>query len=493
MQNSNFFLITSWLAASAAFAQDFTLQTLPNSRSANDYSENRQNQANELRPSDEFKLKKKLLIKHERIGPKLKKRLPTWEAGDFAFTDSATGVWSYDRAGGGFMHLVEISPEIKLGDIEFDPEGNLFFLDKGIPLQRSGDIYILTADNTLYHLFEPSSELVFNPFGIDVSGDGFIYGSGWVSSELGGSSIFWYYDLITEAWGLMLCVFNLDIARTGTRPADVFDFLDWILFADQSPDGIYSRGPGAFFVQKDNLCVLENNFSNLYNGSPFTKPVSLAYMNLINTVNAIVVADNALLTQAGSRRPGFVALNLDVRVGERFRIDDSYLGEPFAQITDLASDVLPFAFFITDAGKRKIFWVEQIAGGRFSIFEAVDLGSGSPEGIAVYTGQSRSLPKEVFKQLGPQQFALAQNFPNPFNPSTLIGYTVAKTTHVSLKIYNMLGQEVKTLVNDLKFPGLYTVIWDGHDDLGKDVSSGLYIYQMVSDDNVQARKMLLMR
>jgi hypothetical protein len=493
MRSFIIFLISSLLVAMTAFAQDFTPQVLQGLRSTKIYFEKSPSDSRAASHLNKFKLKKELVASHGRLWPELKKSNLIWEPGDFAFTDSATGVWRYNRSSNDFTRLADVSAEIKLGDIEIDPQGNLFFLDKGLPRQRSGDIYILTNDNTLYHLFEPTSELAFNPFGIDVSGDGFIYGSGWVSSELGGSSIFWYYDLNLEVWGLTLCVFNLDVLRTGTHPTDVFSFPDELLFTDQTPDGIYSRGPGAFFVEKINECINENNYSIFYNGNPFTEPISLMFINLINPVNAIIVADNAILTQAGNHRPGFVALNLQASVNGRRRIDDFYLGEPFARITDLASDVLPFAFFITDAGKRKIFWVRQIAQSRFNILEAVDLRPGSPQGIAVYTGQSRNIPKAISTQLAPRQFALAQNFPNPFNPKTVIGYTVGKTTHVSLKIYDMLGQEVKTLANDIKTPGEYEGVWDGHSDLGAEVSSGLYIYQMISDDDVETRKMLLLR
>ncbi|MCI0698178.1 tetratricopeptide repeat protein [candidate division KSB1 bacterium] len=114
-------------------------------------------------------------------------------------------------------------------------------------------------------------------------------------------------------------------------------------------------------------------------------------------------------------------------------------------------------------------------------------------GVAVYFGKSRNVHKSIFSRLIPISFALTQNFPNPFNPKTIISYTVGKTAYVSLKIYDALGRDVKTLVNGKKTPGTYNIVWDGHSDLGTEVSSGLYIYQMISDNYMETRKMLLLR
>lgn len=84
----------------------------------------------------------------------------------------------------------------------------------------------------------------------------------------------------------------------------------------------------------------------------------------------------------------------------------------------------------------------------------------------------------------PQEFSLAQNYPNPFNPATDIRYQIVdggSPLHTTLKIYNVLGQEVRTLVNEGREPGYYTVTWDGRDGLGNEVSSGIYFYRLSVD------------
>jgi hypothetical protein len=97
----------------------------------------------------------------------------------------------------------------------------------------------------------------------------------------------------------------------------------------------------------------------------------------------------------------------------------------------------------------------------------------------------------------PEDFSLTQNYPNPFNPKTGIKYTVgskqSQIIPVSLKVYNILGQLVATLVDEAKKPGSYEVIWDGKDYKGKDVASGIYFYQLKSGEFTQTKKMVLLR
>lgn len=96
--------------------------------------------------------------------------------------------------------------------------------------------------------------------------------------------------------------------------------------------------------------------------------------------------------------------------------------------------------------------------------------------------------------LMPHGTALYQNHPNPFNPTTTIRYTLPRATPVTLEIYTVTGQEVRTLVNRLHSPGEYSVVWDGTDQAGKPVSSGIYIYRLEGgEEYVQSRKMLLIR
>jgi flagellar hook assembly protein FlgD len=92
-----------------------------------------------------------------------------------------------------------------------------------------------------------------------------------------------------------------------------------------------------------------------------------------------------------------------------------------------------------------------------------------------------------------KNFLLSQNYPNPFNPTTSIDYTLPKSSPVTLKIFNLLGQEIRTLVNEHQSAGTRTVVWDGQDHSGRQVSSGIYVYQLQAGNVVRSRKMLLVR
>ncbi len=92
----------------------------------------------------------------------------------------------------------------------------------------------------------------------------------------------------------------------------------------------------------------------------------------------------------------------------------------------------------------------------------------------------------------PQNFSLQQNYPNPFNPTTTIHYSLSHDTDVELAIYNALGQQIRTLIDTKQSAGQQSVQWDGLNDAGKKVSSGVYVYQLRADELVETRKMMLM-
>ncbi|TET94788.1 MAG: T9SS type A sorting domain-containing protein, partial [Candidatus Zixiibacteriota bacterium] len=104
-----------------------------------------------------------------------------------------------------------------------------------------------------------------------------------------------------------------------------------------------------------------------------------------------------------------------------------------------------------------------------------------------------------FAQL-PQNFELYQNYPNPFNPSTNISYTLrgtggsgGKPARTNLSIYNILGQRVKTLVDEVQIPSTHVVSWNGTDRFGRRVASGVYFYRLERGDDSETKKMVLLK
>lgn len=92
-----------------------------------------------------------------------------------------------------------------------------------------------------------------------------------------------------------------------------------------------------------------------------------------------------------------------------------------------------------------------------------------------------------------EQSVLAQNSPNPFNPVTDIRFRVVNSSKVSLRIYNILGQQIRTLVDTHLAPGVYTVQWDGTDNFGDAANGGIYFYQMLIGNSSETRRMILAR
>jgi hypothetical protein len=98
----------------------------------------------------------------------------------------------------------------------------------------------------------------------------------------------------------------------------------------------------------------------------------------------------------------------------------------------------------------------------------------------------------------PSSFSLSQNYPNPFNPTTRIQFRVgslefSQSIHTTIIIYNILGQKVRVLVDEDKLPGRYEILWDGKDDKGKEVSSGIYFYQLKTGGFKETKRMVLLR
>jgi hypothetical protein len=96
-------------------------------------------------------------------------------------------------------------------------------------------------------------------------------------------------------------------------------------------------------------------------------------------------------------------------------------------------------------------------------------------------------------QFGPSVFTLRQNYPNPFNPKTQIEFTVSERSHVTIAIFNVIGQEIAVLVDGIVSPGTQTVTWNGTDAAGRSVPSGIYLYRMSTGTHQQTLKALLLK
>jgi hypothetical protein len=151
------------------------------------------------------------------------------------------------------------------------------------------------------------------------------------------------------------------------------------------------------------------------------------------------------------------------------------------------------------AGERCLFTIEG-EGALDSVEISISDSEGNLVGVKTIYEQRSTLPRA---------YSLSQNYPNPFNPVTSIQYAVGSkqtkaadgglwtadnsTQHVTLKVYNILGQLVRILVDEEKLPGTYQVVWDGKDQNKEEVSSGIYFYRLKASDYVEAKKMILLK
>lgn len=163
--------------------------------------------------------------------------------------------------------------------------------------------------------------------------------------------------------------------------------------------------------------------------------------------------------------------------------------------TRFAADTETFTVNVTDGQLNLDF--TSVSGRLDPIVSAiavVGLGTAQPQLAA---SQAEFSPKPMLTQLQtsqvPDRFELQQNYPNPFNPETLIRYSIPTAMTVRLTVYNVLGQQVASLVDAFQEAGDFSVKWNGKDGAGNKVPSGVYVYQLKGEGFVQARKMILLQ
>jgi len=225
------------------------------------------------------------------------------------------------------------------------------------------------------------------------------------------------------------------------------------------------NGFGNFYLRPKKSIICKNLGILFSNQLEFTfyKPVKLNYFAIVKNIRSAVV-ESCDLISAKHNLNGNVLQNL-------LKVDQNY------------SEILP---------DEKIDFT----------FKTNSNSIGNIRYIFKSTGRYEERKTKLNKQLGttliteeivPTKTELIGNYPNPFNPETVIKYSLKDNVKVNLEIFNMLGQKVKTLINEYQSSGYKTIVWNGLDDNGNNVSSGVYIYKLISGDFIQSKKMILMR
>ena len=143
---------------------------------------------------------------------------------------------------------------------------------------------------------------------------------------------------------------------------------------------------------------------------------------------------------------------------------------PYTWLCSSSADEIDLKFWLGNNGSV-IVWIDSIV-----VVEAPTTGICPNKGAAT-----------------PDEFNLAQNYPNPFNPVTKIRYNLPEQSQVAITIYDVLGREIRRLVNTTQDAGFNSIIWDGTDDAGQSVGAGLYLYRIQAGEYAKTNKMILLK
>jgi len=198
------------------------------------------------------------------------------------------------------------------------------------------------------------------------------------------------------------------------------------------------------------LTVKNVSFNYGYSGSTNAEKANVFYSTNNWSTKTLLNTDSALFYQNSAMLPFSKAINVVVPNGAKFSLR-----------------VYPY-------------WVSATAGSssKYSVLNTVVISGTTAPGTAVEHAQNNI----------PDQFELQQNYPNPFNPTTQISYNIPKESFVSLKIYNLMGQEVATLVSGNQTAGMHNVLFEA-----SHLSSGVYMYRLQAGTSVDVKRMLLLK
>ena len=228
-----------------------------------------------------------------------------------------------------------------------------------------------------------------------------------------------------------------------------------------------------------------NRFHGLYVAEPSTRFTTIRHNSIIdNDSLPLVIAESA---NEQITPPALVAATLTTVEG---------INAPPAGQVDIYRLILTeqklVGFGEADQFGGFIIAIEDVRFGDSLTAIATDHRGNSSEFAEPITVSSLTDVEDDLEQL-PGSIHLAQNYPNPFNPTTTIRYSLPASADVTLKIYNSVGQLVRTLVVEKQSAGEHTVVWDGLDQSGSAVASGVYLYRLTIPERSQSRKMLLLR
>jgi hypothetical protein len=237
------------------------------------------------------------------------------------------------------------------------------------------------------------------------------------------------------------------------------------------------------FITGDTLFSYHPGPGGISRSAPISNSNVEIITNIVRTENNIIIPIE--LKNVNNVLSANIALSYNDGLGEFIGYNKTNISNNFEVLTNYKDGVLYISMVsiegMSEDGKLIVLKF-RAKGEKFDVqFVSFVLNE---EEFEVSNGLVSNLPKK---------FALYQNYPNPFNPETVIKFDLPKSSDIILKIYNVLGQEVRTLINERKPAGYYSVKWDSKNNNGVPVSSGIYLYRLKAGEFVLTRKMILIK
>lgn len=263
-------------------------------------------------------------------------------------------------------------------------------------------------------------------------------------------------------------------------------------------NGIYSNGDNVMIAN----CIIKNNRTGIY----LTNSSQASIYN--NTIAHNGVGIFMQIHPAPKIINNIISNNTESGI---YRNTGHSLGNPLFQYNDYYGNGVNFGFYGTawmpQPGTGDLYLDPLFVGGSpvdyhltklSPCIDAADPASPlDPDGSradigALFYYKSVGI-ESTAEAITPDGFYLYRAYPNPFNPATAISYQLPTFSHAQLKIYNLQGQKIKTLVDEFQEAGLKSVVWNGSDDQGRKVATGIYVYQLTAGRFSMTPKMLLLQ
>jgi hypothetical protein len=189
--------------------------------------------------------------------------------------------------------------------------------------------------------------------------------------------------------------------------------------------------------------------------------------------------------------------NADVEMRLSVKDTDGYEQGPWTRISLSGDDWQIVSFDLENDIAEGWITGNGVVEGETVLIEGIHIRCPEDKDVILYIDEFINRPN-VLEAISegpvlPEKFALHQNYPNPFNPTTFIKYDLPKEAVVRIVIYDLMGREVRALVNEKQNAGYKSVLWDGKDNNGQNVASGIYIYHMTAGDYRKSLKMTIVK